>query len=143
MNFKLKRWSFIFELSDIFLFFLTKIEEHHQKLLRNISTAHTSLSVFSLSFAPFLPVDACLLYIDSLLSGFILLLDIFSRVVTCSIHGLGCVVERPNLKALHSSTPAAIAELPVFLVCQYRTEQCFGQSNYWRDGFMSPSATFS
>lgn len=79
MNFKWERESLIFELSDIFLFFLTKIEEHYQMLLRNISTAHISLSVFSLSFTSFPPVDDCLLYIDSLLSGFILLLDIFIR----------------------------------------------------------------
>lgn len=45
MNFKLDKESFIHELSDIFLFFLTRIE----KLLRNISTAHIYLSIFSLS----------------------------------------------------------------------------------------------
>lgn len=49
MNFKLDKESFIHELSDIFLFFLTRIEEHRQKLLRNISTAHIYLSIFSLS----------------------------------------------------------------------------------------------
>lgn len=59
-------------------------------------------------------------------------------MLACSIHGLGCVIERPNLKALHSSTPAAIPELPVFFVCQHRTDECFGQSSYFRDGFISP-----
>lgn len=65
------------------------------------------------------------------------------EVLACSIHGLGCVLERPNLKALHSFTPAAIPEFPVFLVCQRKTDHCFGQSIYCRDGFVSPSATFS
>lgn len=68
MSLKLKMESFIYELSDIFLFFLTRIEEHRQKLLRNISTAHIYLSIFSLSSTPFLPIHACLLYIDSSLS---------------------------------------------------------------------------
>lgn len=79
MNFKLETESFIYELSDIFLFFLTRMEEYRQKLLRNISTAHIYLSIFSLSFTPFPPVHACLLYIDVSLSRFILLLDIFNR----------------------------------------------------------------
>lgn len=42
-------------------------------------------------------------------------------MLACRIYGLGCVLERPNLKALHSSTPAAIPELSVLLVWQHRT----------------------
>lgn len=56
---KLERESFIDELSDIFLFFLTRVEEHHQKLLGNISTARIYVSIFSLShtsFPPYMPV---------------------------------------------------------------------------------------
>lgn len=65
--------------SVVFPYLLTRIEEHPQILPGNISTAHVYLSVFSFSFIPFLPIHACLLYIDSSHSWFILLLHVFSR----------------------------------------------------------------